>query len=324
MKHRPNVAITGATSSISPQLAVELCEDRKYGRVIFIDSEFPEIESSNIDCKTVDLINPESDETIHEILETENVDILVHCAFTEVPSRTPQLAHELETVGSMNVLSACSRRKIKKLILFSHTFLYGAYADNPQLLQEHHPLRGEKNVQFQADKIEAARLFAEFAKRNPDTTVSILRVCPLIGPTADNITTKLIGSLIVPMVAGFNPPIQLIHQHDAVRAFKIFCDNNYPGIFNITGRGFMPLISVIHLVGNIPVPVPEPVFKLFAGSLYTFYISSLPQQIGPFLKYSFLANGEKAKRVAGYSATYPIKEVIEEYYRSMARRLFEK
>jgi UDP-glucose 4-epimerase len=324
MKQKPNVSITGASSSIARPLAAELLADDKYGKVLFIDTEFPPALDPDIALKTVDLIDPESDEKIYEVLEEERVDILVHCAFTEVPSRTPQLAHELETVGTMNVLSACSRKKIKKIILLSHTDLYGAHPDNPQLLMEHHPLRAERSFQFYADKIEAERLVGELAQRSPGVTVSILRVCPIIGSNADNLTTKILGSLWVPVIAGYNPLVQFIHQHDAVRAFKIFCDGDYPGVFNITGRGYMPLLTAIHLLGNIPVPLPEPVFDILAGSLYSFYLSSMPQQIGPYLKYSFLAGGEKAGRIAGYEPTYSIKEVIEEFYRFWARRSLEK
>jgi hypothetical protein len=58
MKTRPNVAMTGATSSIAPALAAELCEDQKFGRIIFLDSEFPDIESTRIDFKPVDLADP--------------------------------------------------------------------------------------------------------------------------------------------------------------------------------------------------------------------------------------------------------------------------
>lgn len=323
-RHRPVVAMTGATSSIAAPLAALLAEDPSFGRIIFIDSEFPSLDGGSTDSRALDLIDPSSDEKIHEILASENVDILLHCAFTEFPSRTPQLAHELETVGTMNVLSACAKRKLRKLILFSHTFLYGAHPDNPQLLREEHPLRGDKSIQFQADKIEAERLVAEFAQRNPATVVSILRVCPLVGPAVVNLETRLLSSLVVPVIAGYNPPIQLIHQQDAVRAFKMFCDHDYPGVFNITGKGFVPLLSAIRLMGNVPVPIPEPVYAIVAGSLYTFYLVSMPKQLGPFLKYPFLASGEKAEAVTGYRPTYTITEVIEEFYRGMARRLFER
>lgn len=324
MKEKRNVAITGATASISLSLAAELIADQKYGKIIIIDSELMSIENPDIEFKTVDLINPESDEKIHELLESEKIDTLIHCAFTEIPSRTPQLAHELETVGTINVLSACSRKKIKKLILTSHTYLYGALPDNPQLLHEFHPLRAEKKLQFIGDKIEAERLFSEYAERNPRTTISILRTCLIMGPNAENLATKMLSNFFVPVIAGFNPLLQIIHQHDAVRAFKIFCDNDYHGIFNITGRGVMPLLTAIHLLGNIPVPVPEPLFNSVAGSLYSFNLSSMPQPMGPYLKYSFLASGEKAKKVAGYSATYSIKEVIEDFYRTWARKYFER
>jgi UDP-glucose 4-epimerase len=324
MKQKLNVAVTGAASSISRPLAAELLTDGKYGKVIFIDSEFPPGRDSEILMRTADLIDPAGDEKIYEILEGEHIDILVHCAFTEIPSRTPQLAHELETVGTMNVLSACSRKKIRKFILFSHTDLYGAHPDNPQLLLEDHPLRADRSFQFYADKIEAERLVGEFAQRSSGSTVSILRVCPIIGSSAENLTTRILGSLWVPLIAGYNPLIQFIHQHDAVRAFKIFCDGDYPGAYNITGRGYMPLLTAIHLLGNIPVPLPEPLFNVLAGSLYSFYLSPMPQKIGPYLKYSFLADGEKAGSIAGYNATYSIKEVIEEFYRFWARRSLEK
>ncbi|MFH1434752.1 MAG: NAD-dependent epimerase/dehydratase family protein [Pseudomonadota bacterium] len=324
MKGKTNVAITGSTASISSSLAAELCRDHRYENVVFIDSDPPPIDDYKILFKPVDLMNPKSYEKKQEILESEKIGTLVHCAFTEVPSRTPQLAHELETVGTMNVLSASARAKTQKIILYSRTFLYGAHGNNPQLLREHHPIRADRSFQFFADKMDAERLLNEFATRHADATVTILRVCPIIGPRTDNVFTKMLSNLFVPVIAGFNPLIQLIHHLDAVRAFKIFCDNDFHGVYNVIGRGYMPLLTAIHLLGNIPVPVPEPVFNSFAGSLYSFHLSSLPEQMGSFLKYSFLASGDKAAREAGYSAIYSIKEVIEDFYRYWARRFMEK
>jgi len=319
-----NVAIVGGFSSIAKPLTQGFLSDSSYGKVVLIDSKNFGKKFTGVETEVVDLADPAEEEKILQILERYEIDVVIHSAFREAPARTAQLDHEIETQGTISLLSACSRKRIKKLIMMSSTLLYGAHPDNPQLISESHPLRADRKVQFFADKIEAEHLVEEFAKGNPSITVSILRFCPIVGIDGENIIIKLISNLWVPTIAGYDPPIQFVHQDDAVRAFNIFCTGDYPGIYNIVGHGFVPIKTAIRILGNISIPLLEPVFEILAGGMFTFYLSPVPREIAPYLKYPFLADGEKVSRIAGYRATYTLREVLEDLHRFWLRKFVER
>src|SRR5262249_58264713 len=61
---------------------------------------------------------------------------VVHLGLLESPTRETSYSHELEGVGTMQVLNACRRARTHKLIVRSFTWLYGARATNPAFLAE--------------------------------------------------------------------------------------------------------------------------------------------------------------------------------------------
>src|SRR5262249_55609924 len=178
-------------------------------------------------------------------LAAEQVDMLLHLAFLSSPTHATAWAHELESVGTMHVLNAARHVPLRKLILWSQTILYGAHPTNPNFLSETHGLRADADEPFFADKMAAEGAVAGFAAKSKGTVVTVLRTAPIVGPTVHNYITRYLASRAVLTLMGFDPLWQFVHEVDAIAAFKLAIDRDFPGTFNIVGEGVLPLSTVI-------------------------------------------------------------------------------
>ena len=67
----------------------------------------------------------------------------------------------------MHVAVAARHAQVRKLVLWSQTWLYGAHPSNPNFLSEAHPLRAPMSEPYFADKIEAEEQARKLTQRSP-------------------------------------------------------------------------------------------------------------------------------------------------------------
>ena len=79
---------------------------------------------------------------------------LVHLALFFNPIQNAAYAHEVEVVGTHQLLSAAEAADVSALLTLSSTTLYGAHPDNPNFLRENHPLRPPAASRYLTDKLE--------------------------------------------------------------------------------------------------------------------------------------------------------------------------
>ena len=317
---RRTVAVTGADSFLGRNLIALLEEDDAYGRVVAVDVRRPRTAGKKTRFYEVDLTQPGVDARLAEILLAEEVDSVVHLAFLASPSAAEAWAHELESVGTMHVLNACRQRPPQKLVMSSQTLLYGPHPKNPNYLTEDHPLRGIAGSRYLADKIEAEREARRFASDHPDTCVTILRLAPLFGPTVTSWVTNWLSRRFVPTMLGFDPLVQLLHEMDAVAAFKLALDRRAPGVFNIVGDGVLPVSTVVKLAGRASVPLPASVMRLSTSVLWAASLNEAPPHFVAFLRYLCVADGALAKDTLGFAPAFTIREAVLDFARSRRMR----
>jgi UDP-glucose 4-epimerase len=307
------VALTGAASFLGRNLIGVLEEDPLVSRVIAIDVKAPDTGGPKTRMYEVDLTVPSSEERVAELLSADRVDTLVHLAFLSSPTHATAWAHELESVGTMHLLNAARQVSLRKLVLWSQTILYGAHPTNPNFLTERHPLRADVDDAFFADKIAAEREVQSFGAKSKGTVCTILRTAPIVGPTVHNYVTRYLAQRVVVTLLGFDPLWQFVHEVDAIAAFKLAVDRDYPGIFNIVGDGVLPLSTVIRLAGRVAVPVLHPVAETMVAALWAGQLAAAPASFLRYLRYLSVADGEKAARVMGFRPAYTTREALLDY-----------
>jgi UDP-glucose 4-epimerase len=313
------VALTGAASFLGRNLTGILEEDKSIERIVAIDIEPTPTGGPKTRFYELDLTQPTSEVRVAEIFSAEAVDTVVHLAFLASPSHASAYAHELESVGTMRIITACRSARVRKLVQWSTTLLYGARSTNPNFLSERHPLRARQDDPFFADKISAEHEASRFAAREKGTVVTVLRTAPILGPTVSNYLTRYLARKVVPTMMGFDPLLQFLHEVDAIAAFKRAIDRDVPGTFNVVGEGVLPLSTVVKLSGRLGMPIPHPMAKPMLQALWVAHLSEAPASFIDYLRFLCVADGEKVRRELGFTPAYTTREALVDF--ASAQRL---
>jgi UDP-glucose 4-epimerase len=306
------VALTGANSFLGKNLIGLLEEDPRVARIVALDIRAPSTAGAKTHYYDVDFSQPASEERMAEIFSAEQVQVLAHVAFLANPTHATAWAHEFESVGTMHVLNAARQAKVRKLVHWSQTVLYGARRANPNFLEEDRPLRGPRDAAFFQDKIDAEAEAARYADGG-DAIVTILRTAPILGPTVRNYVSRFLSQRLVPTLMGYDPLWQFVHEVDAVTAFKVAIDSDVPGTFNIVSEGVLPLSTAIRLAGRLAVPIPHPLAYPMAGALWVAQLTETPPGFLDYLRYLCIADGARAAEEMGFRPTYSAREAVLDF-----------
>lgn len=307
------VAVTGAASFLGSNLIGVLEDEPQIARLLALDTRQPTTAGAKTRFYEAEMTHPAAEERLAEAFAAEEVDTVVHLAFLASPTHASAYSHELESVGSMHVLNACRRTRVKKLVMWSQTLLYGAHPTNPNFLSEKHPLRARRTEPFLADKIEAESEALRFGRPGQGRTVTILRTAPMVGPTIDNFFTRYLSHRFVPTVLGFDPLCQFLHEADAIAAFRLAVVRDAPGVFNITPDGVLPLGTAIRLAGRQALPLPRPLAGSMVGALWVAQFAEAPPAFFDYLQYVCVADGDLARKAMGYRPLYTSREALIDF-----------
>jgi UDP-glucose 4-epimerase len=307
------VAVTGAHGFFGSHLIRQLEEDRRYYKILAIDIRKPEVPMDKTQFHKVDLTSPTADTEVAAVLSREGADTLVHAAFLYGPTHAESWAHELELIGTIRVLNAAAEVGLRKLVHWSLTAIYGAYHDNPNFLSEAHPLRGKPSSRFFMDRVAAEEEVRKFRAEHPETIITVLRTANTLGPTIPNFVTRYFRTPAVPVLMGYDPLMQLLHEEDAVDAFKLATDHDVPGVFNIAGDGVLPYSTVLAMMGRVPLPLPTFLAFPIAQALWVTQAMETPPAFLDMLRYLCVADTRAAREQLGFRPRFDIRQTIHDF-----------
>jgi UDP-glucose 4-epimerase len=287
------IAITGLGSLLGIRLAERLLEIPDAPRIVGLDVRKPLRLEGRVGFHRVDLTDPTADGQIAGILEKEEVDVVVHLAFRRSPTPDLDADHELETIGSLHLMHACAAAGVRRLVVQSSTTLYGARPDNPNFLDEHHRLAGHPDAHCIQNRIQVEDLLDDWKRRNEDTDVCILRHCWVMGPRWNDHVVRYFDRRTVPVMLGYDPLLQFIHEEDLLRVFEAAALEAHPGVFNVVGRGVLPLSTLIAMAGKRSLPLPPPLLYRFLRLLSQSQTGDPPGAFWDYLRYLWVADGER-------------------------------
>lgn len=308
------VAVTGACTFLGTELLRGLEEDPTCTKILALDIRPPAMgPGSKIEHIKVDLTQPTVDSELATLLQSRNVDTVVHGAYLSHPTHASEWAHELEDVGTMHVLNACAAVPPRRLVTVSTTLVYGAHPNNPNFLDETAELRGHRDSRFINDKVRAEKQIATYASEHPNVEVCTLRFAPLMGPTVSNLHTRFFSRPVAPVMMGHDPLMQFVHEQDAAWALRQAVNSHATGPFNIVGKGVLPYTTVLAMLGRVPMPLPYLVARQMSKALWATQLVGSPPSFLDFLLYLCVADGARAKRELGFSARLSIKRTIWDF-----------
>lgn len=307
------VAITGARSFLGSELIKRLEEDRRYARIIALDIRKPDLPLEKTEYRSLDLTEPTVGTELAQLIIDEGVDTLVHSAFLSYPTHATAWAHELEDIGTMHVVNACAEAQPARVVLVSTTMVYGARPTNPNFLDESGQLHGQTDSRYVNDKVRAETQIKRFADEHPETSVTSLRFAPTLGPTVMNFFTRFFSRPVAPVMMGYDPLMQFVHESDAASALALALEKGLPGAFNIAADGVLPYTTVLALLGRVPLPMPHFAARALSRALWATQVFDSPPSFLDFLRYMCVADGRRAKTLLGFAPRYDIKKTLVDF-----------
>lgn len=303
------VGVTGVSSDLGRGLLPRLEADPLVDSIVAFDVAQPPTLPKKCSFVRVDLTRPGLEAELTRAFKEQRLDVLFHLAFVNSRVHGAAFAHELEVIGSMHVLAAAQETGLGRLIIPSLTALYGARANGPAVCVETHPLEGE-GVRFVTDRVEVEHQIEKFAERNPNVHVVVLRFAPIVGQASDNPFTRLLRTGFVPTILGFDPLWQVVHEDDAVTALHLALTTKAEGTFNVVGDTTAPFSTIVRLAGARAVPLPGPLLRATILALESAGIASVPVPLLAFLRYSWVADGVRARKQLGFEPRVPFQDAM--------------
>ncbi len=85
------------------------------------------------------------------------------------------------------------------------------------------------------------------------------------------------------------------------------------GAVNVVPNRSIPLVTALHLGTKIPVSIPHPVAYATSELLWSSGLGDAPGGFVDYVRYPFVADGEKARRVLGFEARHASRDALVAY-----------
>jgi UDP-glucose 4-epimerase len=251
------VLVTGLSTYWGGRLAQALESFEHIEAIVGVDSRAPTRELERTEF--VKVSNQHS--LLQRIVRAAEIDTVIDTRLVvNSLMASPRIAHENNVIGTMNILAACAGpdSPVRKFIFKSSTHYYGSEQDDPAFFTEDMRRPHSPNSALERDILEAEQAVGEFAQQNKDVTVTVMRCANVLGPDVETAFTRMFHLPLVPMVLGFDPRLQFVHEDDVVHALEHAAFHVTPGVYNAAADGVLALSEIIGLLGKRPLPALPP------------------------------------------------------------------
>jgi UDP-glucose 4-epimerase len=250
------ILITGLSTYWGGRLARALESDPDVEAIVGVDNEEPSVELERTEYVKVGTQHA----LLRRVVEAAEIDTVIDTRLVvDSATTSSRKAHENNVIGTMNILAACGGpdSSVRKLVFKSSTHFYGCEQDDPAFFDETMGRPHPPRTPIERDILEAETSVAEFADTS-GATVTILRFSNVLGPDVRTSMIELFGLPAVPMILGFDPRCQFVHEDDVVHALEHVTQRQLPGVFNVAGDGVLALSEVAGLLAKPYAPFLPP------------------------------------------------------------------
>ncbi|MGH2990878.1 MAG: NAD-dependent epimerase/dehydratase family protein [Solirubrobacterales bacterium] len=251
------VLVTGVSTYWGGRLAEALESHPEIDAIVGVDSDEPTRELHRTEYVKVG----NEHALIERIVRAAELDTVVDARLVVNSLTTsPRAAHDNNVIGTMNILAACggSDSPVRKLVFKSSTHYYGCEQDDPAFFTEEMRRPHPPHTGLERDIVDAEETVSEFTAGRPEVTATVLRCANVLGPDVTTAFTRMFALPLVPMVLGFDPRCQFVHEDDVVRALEHAVFSHLPGTYNVAADGVLALSEAIGLLGKRPLPILPP------------------------------------------------------------------
>jgi len=308
------VLITGGGGYLGSQLVARLAAlpaGQRPAAIVSHDIREPKARLTGVDYATADIRAPE----MADIIARHQIDTVVHLASIVTPGKDSkrEFEYDVDVNGTRNVLDACVKHGVKRIVVSSSGAAYGYHADNAPWLTEDMPVRGNEVFAYSHHKRLVEEMLADYREQHPALEQVVLRIGTILGPTVRNQITDMFEKPRLLTIRGADSPFVFIWDQDVVGIILRAIADGPAGIYNVAGDGALTLHDIAKRLGKKTLNLPAWLLQSALSILKPLGLTQYgPEQLD-FLRYRPVLLNTRLKTVFGYTPTYTSAEVFEIY-----------
>jgi UDP-glucose 4-epimerase len=307
-----NVLVTGATTPLGRAIVSGLLASRDVGAVLAVGVEpGPALPADDrrLRYERADLTHPR---VVHDLLhgpaQAAGIDTVVHGVLHRAVRDRGARIHAINVEATRMLIHACARHpSIRRFVLRSGAEVYAGRPDEPNLIDEHHPMRFDPAApQWVRDRVEADVIACTQIGAGA-MAIAVVRCAEVL---ADGIGSQLwdyLGSRVCLRPLGFDPMLNVLSIEDAIAALTLAAASDARGVFNVPGFDTLPLSRLVERWGRHDVPLPGPLLAPLywlrtrtVGFEFRYDLNTGRFHAGGVL------DGARARAALGYVPAHPI------------------
>jgi UDP-glucose 4-epimerase len=295
------VLLTGISGKLAQQVALELVA--REHQVTGIDRR-PWLECPpSINLIQTDIRKPEAEEAFRR----ERPEAVIHMATVSHLTMRRDERYRINLGGTQKVFEYCERHAVPQALFVGRHTYYGAVADAALYRGEDEPPMALESFPELADLV-AADLFAASALwRFPERTTAVLRLVYTLGPSLHGTLAAFLAGPRVPMILGFDPLFQFMHEADAVAAIILALEHKLRGVYNVAGPQALPLSELIRVTGRAPIRIARVLHPLLLGRLG---LPRLSTGAVAHIKYPIVISDQSFRAATGFRPAHAEYETL--------------
>ncbi len=302
------ILITGLSTYWGGRLAQALEADPSIDAIIGVDNEEPSVELERTEYVKVGTQHA----LLRRVVDAAEIDTVVDTRLVvDSATTSSRKAHENNVIGTMNILAACSGEgsSVRKVVFKSSSYFYGSGQDDPAFFDESMGRPHPPRTPIERDILEAEASVAEFADTSPSVNVTVLRFANVLGPRVRTSHIELFSLPAVPMILGFDPRYQFVHEDDVVHALEHATQRQLPGVYNVAADGVLALTEVAGLLGKPYAPILPPWGTGIAAGVMRRIGLNFPSEMLAQLRFGRGLDNRRYK-AAGFEYGYTSREAV--------------
>lgn len=251
-----------------------------------------------------------------DVFRRERPEAVLHMATVSAWVSRGESRNRMNLGGTRAIFDHCRDFGVRQIVFVGRHTFYGAAADSPLYHKEDEAPLALESFPELADLIAADLYAASALWRMPEVSTAVLRVVYTLGPSGQGTLGSFLKGAAVPMIAGFDPLMQFMHEDDAARAVQLALEKQLRGVYNVAGPQPVPLSVIAQALGRPRLPLPEFVAKLALGRAG---LPDLPPGALGHIKFPVVVDAGPFQRATGFSPAHDETETLRLFAKAFPR-----
>lgn len=224
-------------------------------------------------------------------------------------------SREGAVLGSQAMFGAIERAgSVRHVLVKSDTAVYSTGPRHASVLSETTRISG-RATRYERNLRDIERFVTDLRAAMPEVSFTTLRLAPIVGRTIANPLSRYLRLPVVPVAAGYDGRLQMLHEDDAVAAVVGASRSEAAGgTFNVAADGVMYLSRALRLGRRLAQPLPPPQLRQARRLVATAAGPTLPEHTANLLKFGRYVTTERMKTGLGFTPAYSTREIFSDLY----------